>query len=217
MPAGLYLHLDPTAPAGTPPIALERFSCAPGPAGWRYVSALTDPGGAPLGRVDVTVDARWRQLRVEVAAGSWLVRGGVTGRDLVWGRVPAGTAGSGAVPAAGVEQVAPAAAFSGRSPGLVVPVVRLLELAEGARSRLAVVLLTEPGLATRRIEQGWTRLGSTSHPGDLGELLVEQYEVADLSTGERSQWHLAGDVVLAGPALELAELAGPPSTAGGTG
>ncbi|GAC1329488.1 MAG: hypothetical protein NVSMB13_17140 [Mycobacteriales bacterium] len=211
MPAGLYLHLDPTAPPGTPPTALERFSCAPGPAGWRYVSALTEPDGPPLGRVDVTVDGRWRQLRAEVAAGSWLVRGGVTGQEVVWVRVAAAAGTTDPV----AEQTAPAAAFTGRSPGLVVPVVRLLGLAEGARARLAVVLLTEPGLATRRMEQGWTRLESTRHPSDLGELLVERYEVADLSTGERAQWHLAGDVVLAGPALELAELAGPPSVLAG--
>ncbi|MDQ6650588.1 MAG: hypothetical protein M3Z02_10830 [Actinomycetota bacterium] len=212
MPSGIYVHLDPEGPPGAGPSAFERFSCATGPVGWRYVSTLTSPAGSALGRVDVTVDAHWRQLRVEVSRGGWLVRGGSTGAGLAWVRAPDGgtTAGADRVEDA-VEQSATAGGFFGRSPGLVVPAVRLLGLAPRARVRLAAVLLTEPVLASRLQDQGWTLLGTTRHDTDAGVLLVERYEEADLATGRLSEWHLAGDVVLAGPDLELTELTGAPS------
>jgi len=86
VPAGEYLLTDPTGthPGGEP--VVERFHCAAGPAGWRYTSVLA-PGGE---RVDLTLDARGRQVRVEVVAGGWRVRGGTTGRRLLWVRSPAG-------------------------------------------------------------------------------------------------------------------------------
>ena len=53
MPAGRYLHLDPVT--GTP-AAIEEFSSAAGPAGWRYAAVVRDPDGQARGRVDVTID-----------------------------------------------------------------------------------------------------------------------------------------------------------------
>lgn len=208
MPAGVYLHLD--APTGTP-VATERFHCAAGPAGWRYVGAVTDPlTASPLGGVDITVDSRWRQLRVELSAGGWVVRGGLA-RELTWVRTPAGGGLADNSSEQASEHSAVAAAFLGRSPGLLVAAARLLGLAVGARTRLLAVALIEPVLAARQVEQGWTLLDRASHPTDSGPLVVERYDVADLATGERSQLHLAGDVLLAGPGVELAELTGSPT------
>jgi hypothetical protein len=39
-------------------VAYERFSCAPGPVGWRYNAQVLAPDGrTPTGLVDVTTDA----------------------------------------------------------------------------------------------------------------------------------------------------------------
>ena len=175
----------------------EDFSCAPGPAGWRYVSSW------PGGRLDLTVDGGGRQVRVELAADGWLLRGGVSGPSTVWVR-----SGAGESP---VERSAAAAGFAGASPGLLVAAVRLLRLSPGARARLRLVDVGGPALATRVVEQGWELVGVTSHPTETGPLPVGRYRVADLETGEVGEVHVAGDVVLAAPAVELVELASPPS------
>lgn len=175
----------------------ESFSCAPGPSGWRYV------GTGPGGRADVTVDGGGRQVRVELAAGGWLLRGGVSGRDTVWVRSGAGSAAE--------ERSAPASGFTGASPGLLVAAVRLLRLSPGARARLRVVLVSGDALATRVVEQGWELTGVTSHPTETGPLPVARYRVAELDTGEVGEVHVAGDVVLAAPGVELAELSSPPT------
>lgn len=175
----------------------ETFSCAPGPSGWRYV------GSGPDGHLDLTVDGGGRQVRVELASGDWLLRGGVSGASTVWVRSGAG--------AAAVERSAPAAGFAGSSPGLLVAAMRLLRLSPGARARLRLVLVSGPALATRVVEQGWELVGVTSHPTELGPLPVGRYRVADLDTGEVGDVHVAGDVVLSGPGVELVELSSPPS------
>jgi hypothetical protein len=175
----------------------EDFACAPGPSGWRYVSSW------PGGRLDLTVDGGGRQVRVELAAGGWLLRGGVTGPSTAWVR-----SGEGEPP---VEQSAPATGFAGASPGLLVAAVRLLRLTPGARARLRLVDVALPALATRVVEQGWELVGVTSHTTETGPLPVGRYRVADLETGEVGDVHVAGDVVLAAPGVELVELASPPT------
>jgi hypothetical protein len=186
-------------PRGTYRLAAgdEEFSCAPGPSGWRYV------GTGPGGRVDVTVDGGGRQVRVELAAGGWLLRGGVSGRETVWVR-----SGAGGEP---VQRSAPAAGFTGASPGLLVAAVRLLRLSPGARGRLQLVQVSGDALATRVVEQGWELVAVTSHPTETGPLPVGRYRVAELDTGEVGEVHVAGDVVLAAPGVELVELSSPPS------
>lgn len=175
----------------------EEFSCAPGPSGWRYV------GSWPGGRIDVTVDGGGRQLRVELASGGWLLRGGVSGPSTVWVRSGAGLPAS--------ERSETAAGFAGSSPGLLVAAVRLLRLTPGARARLRLVEVSGAALATRLVEQGWELAGVTSHPTELGPLPVGRYRVADLDTGEVGDVHMAGDVVLSAPGVELVELSSPPS------
>lgn len=182
-------------PTGTYELAdgvVERFSCAPGPSGWRYV------GSSTAGGVDVTLDGGGRQVRVSLSAGGRELRGGVAGPETVWVRD-------------GVERSAPAAGFAGASPAFLVAAVRLLRLRPGSRARLRLVSVVGPALATRVVEQGWELVSVTSHRTETGPLPVGSYRVADLETGETGQVHVAGDVVLAAPGVELTGLESPPN------
>lgn len=178
-------------PRGTYALAgggVEEFSCAAGPAGWRYVSPAAD----------LTLDSLGRQLRVELRSGGWTLRGGVTGPVALWTRTGAGGPAE--------ERSTEAAGFGGESPGFLVAAARLLRLAPGGRARLRLVAVTGAALATRVVEQGWELVDVRAH----GALSVTRYRVAALDTGEVEEVHLAGDVVLAGPGTELAQLGSPP-------
>ncbi len=183
MPTGTYQLADGV---------VEHFSCAPGPAGWRYV------GSSTAGRVDLTLDGGGRQVRLSMSAGGRELRGGVAGPDTVWVRD-------------GVERAAPAAGFAGASPAFLVAAVRLLRLQPGSRARLRLVAVIGAALATRVVEQGWELVSVTSHPAETGPLPVGSYRVADLQTGEVGQVHVAGDVVLAAPGVELTGLESAPN------
>jgi hypothetical protein len=185
VPAGSYVLSDHDGPW-----AVERFSCAPGPAGWRYVGERTDPDtAAPLGRLDLTVDATGRIVRLLVRAGGWELRGGSVGSEVLWRR-------------GDEERSAPAAGFTGTSPAYAAATARLLQLEVGGRRRVGLVAVTEPALATRAVDEGWALTGVERH----GDLEVARYEVADLATGDRRVVHLAGDVVLDADDVALAEL-----------
>jgi hypothetical protein len=201
VPSGTYLHLDPVDGS---PAALEDFSCAAGPSGWRYVATVRDPDGRETGRIDLTVDGGGRQVRVILLAGGWELRGGVAGRETLWVRRPADSGG-------GSELSEPAAGFSGRSPGFLVAAARLLRLSAGARARLRLVEVVDPVLATGLVEQGWTLAGVTEYPAEDGTLPVARYQVTDLASGETREVYVAGDVVVAAPGLELRELQSPPT------
>ncbi|GAA1937046.1 hypothetical protein GCM10009716_49190 [Streptomyces sodiiphilus] len=201
MPRGRYSLHDPHDRA---PLGEEHFRCAPGSSGWRYVSEVTDPSGRTVQTWDLAIDDLGRPLRLEARAGGWQVRGAAMD-GVTWVRTdPAG------------EQAQPgnaaAHAFTGPSPAFLVATARLLALCRekpGARVRL--VALTAPVLAPRTLDQAWTLLGTETHDTDSGPLHVDTYRVDDQETGERQTVHLAGDVVLAAPGIELEELESPPS------
>ncbi|RFS86439.1 hypothetical protein D0T12_07575 [Actinomadura spongiicola] len=192
MPSGTYLHVD----GGLE----ERFQCAPGPGGWRYTS--NRPDGV---RVDLVVDARWRQIRVEVVTPSWWVRGGVTGAEVAWVRAAGET---------GTEHAERASGFLSDSPGFLVAVARSLGLDDGAQTDVRLVRLSGPSLAPLTALWRWRRAGTSTYETETEPLPVAQYEVTDLSTGEVETVHLAGDVVLAAPGIELVALESPPNLSG---
>jgi len=203
VPTGEYV-LQPESHTGGP-VLVERFSCAPGPAGWRYAATVhEEAGGTARSKVDVTVDARWRQARVELRTGAWLLRGGVAGRELLW--VRGGVDGTGAT-----EYAEPAVAFTGTSPAFLVTTARMLGLAPGESASVALVAIAGDALAARTVRQRWTCVDVTEHDADLGSLRVERFDVADLDTGVVAEVHVAGDVVLAAPGVELRSLEGPPN------
>ncbi|TDE34710.1 hypothetical protein [Actinomadura sp. 6K520] len=189
MPAGAYLHLDGELD--------ERFQCAPGPGGWRYTSRRSD--GV---RVDLVTDARWRQIRVELVTPTWWLRGGRTGPEVTWVRAAGET---------GTERAERAAGFLADSPGFLVAIAHSLELAENAQADVRLVQLNGPSLAPLTTTWRWQRSGTAYHETDTEPLPVARYEVTDLATGEIETVHLAGDVVVAAPGIELTELESPPN------
>lgn len=186
MPRGTYLHLE----SGRE----EEFQCAPGPAGWRYVAA----------GVDLAVDSRWRPARLQVTSGDWTLRGGAAGAELIWVR-------SSVDASAGTEHSAKAHGFLGESPAFLVAVARSLLLTPGGQADVPLVQISGSSLATRTILQRWALTGVETHETDMGPLPVESWTATDLETAESIEFHLAGDVVLAGPGLELTTLASPPN------
>jgi hypothetical protein len=205
VPRGLYSLRDRDGAV----VAYERFSCAPGPVGWRYnAQVLAADGRTPTGLVDVTTDASGLQIRVEVRAGGWVVRGGVADGETVWVRTGASGEDTG-------EDTAPAAGFTGRSPGFLVAVARLLGLRTGTSSRVRLVALTEPALAPVPVEVAWSLSTVEEYPTEVGPLPVERYQTADLASGQPAAVQLAGDVVLAATGVELDALDTPPTPPSG--
>jgi hypothetical protein len=189
VPRGTYLHLEPGLE--------ERFQCAPGAGGWRYVGERSD--GL---RVDLVVDARWRQIRVEFAGPEWWIRGGLTGRELVWVRGGGGEA---------AERDARALGFLGESPGFLVAVSRSLGLEPGAHADIRLVQVTGTALSTLTVDRRWRLAEISTYETETEPLPVARYEVADLATGEGYAFHLAGDVVMDAPGIELTGLESPPN------
>lgn len=201
MPRGRYSLHDPH---DRTPLGEEHFQCATGPSGWRYFSQITTPSGEHAGSVDLTLDALGRPLRLELHTSSWQVRGAALD-GVSWVRTD--PSGEHAQPG----NVA-AHTFIGASPAFLVATARLLRPpTSGAATRVRLVSFTAPVLAPRTLDQSWALLETASHATDSGPLVVEHYQVSDLQTGEQNAVHLAGDVVLAAPGIELEELESPPS------
>ncbi|MFF3910592.1 hypothetical protein ACFYZJ_32680 [Streptomyces sp. NPDC001848] len=211
MPRGRYSLHDPHDQTL---LAEEHFQCAPGPTGWRYVSQLTTPsgsgsGGVPrkgtvAGSVDLTLDELGRPIRLELHAAGWQVRGAALD-GVTWVRTdPTGTHAT--------EGNVRAHAFTGTSPAFLVATARLLRLTpSSSATRVRLVAFTEPVLAPRTVDQSWALVAREAHTTDNAPLVVDEYQVTALDTGERHTVHIAGDVVLAAPGIELEDLESPPS------
>jgi hypothetical protein len=202
MPRGRYSLHDPHDHT---PLGEEHFQCAPGPSGWRYVSRTTTPSGDEAGSLDLALDELGRPIRLELHASSWQIRGAAID-GVTWVRTdPTGTDAR--------EGNAPAHAFTGTSPAFLVATARLLRLAPGApATRVRLVAFTDPVLAPLTVDQSWALINSEAHTTDNGPLTVDEYQVSALDTGEQHAVHIAGDVVLAAPGIELEDLESPPST-----
>ncbi|MFZ4156808.1 hypothetical protein [Streptomyces pseudogriseolus] len=204
MPRGRYSLHDPHDHT---PLADEHFHCAPGPSGWRYVARLTTPAGEPSGSVDLALDELGRPIRLELQAGGWQVRGAALD-GVTWVRTdPTGTHAT--------EGNVRAHAFTGPSPAFLVATARLLRLTpSAAATRVRLVAFTDPVLAPRTVDQSWALVDRETHATDNGPLIVDAYQVTALDTGEQHTVHLAGDVVLSAPGIELEDLDSPPSDLG---
>ncbi|MFF9349657.1 hypothetical protein [Streptomyces sp. NPDC014734] len=201
MPRGRYSLHDPHDHTF---LGEEHFQCAPGPSGWRYVSRTTTPSGDHLGSVDLTLDELGRPIRLELHTASWQVRGAALD-GVTWVRTdPTGSHAT--------EGNVGAHAFTGTSPAFLVATARLLRLTpDSPAARVRLLAFTDPVLAPRTVDQSWALVNSEAHATDNGPLVVDEYQVSALDTGERHVVHLAGDVVLAAPGIELEDLESPPS------
>ncbi|MEW2113539.1 hypothetical protein EES44_23770 [Streptomyces sp. ADI96-15] len=203
MPKGRYSLHDPHDHT---PLAEEHFHCAPGPHGWRYVAQLTTrtPENDHLGSVDLTLDDLGRPLRLELHSGGWQVRGGAL-EGVTWVRTdPTGEEAS--------EGTVAAHAFTGNSPAFLVATARLLRLTTTSPpTRVRLVSFTGQALAPRTLDQQWALRSSETHATDNGPLTVDEYLVGDVETGEQHTVHLAGDVILSAPGIELEDLETPPT------
>jgi hypothetical protein len=201
MPRGRYSLHDPHDHTL---LAEEHFQCAPGPTGWRYVSQLTTPSGDHAGSVDLALDELGRPIRLELHAANWQVRGAALD-GVTWVRTdPTGTHAT--------EGNVRAHAFTGTSPAFLVATARLLRLTpSSSATRVRLVAFTEPVLAPRTVDQSWALIAREAHPTDNAPLIVDEYQVTALDTGEPHSVHIAGDVVLAAPGVELEDLESPPS------
>ncbi|MBX4178695.1 hypothetical protein [Streptomyces geysiriensis] len=201
MPRGRYSLHDPHDHT---PLAEEHFQCAPGPSGWRYVSRLTTPASDHHGSVDLALDELGRPIRLELHAASWQVRAAAID-GVTWVRTdPTGVHAT--------EGNARAHAFTGTSPAFLVAITRLLRLTpSSAATRVRLVAFTDPVLAPRTVDHSWALVKSEAHGTDNGPLVVDEYQVTALDTGEQHTVHIAGDVVLAAPGVELEDLESPPS------
>ena len=201
MPRGRYSLHDPHDHT---PLADEHFQCAPGPSGWRYVSQLTTPAGDHHGSVDLTLDELGRPIRLELHAAAWQVRGAA---------LDGGTRGPPDPPGPdATEGNGRAHALTGTAPAFHRATARLLRLTPSASAtRVRLVAFTDPVLAPRTVDQSWALVKSEAHATDNGPLAVDEYQVTALDTGEQHAVHIAGDVVLAAPGVELEDLESPPS------
>lgn len=202
MPRGRYSFHDTHDHT---PLGAEHFHCATGPSGWRYTAQTTTPGGDHAGSVDLTLDQLGRPIRLELHASAWQVRAAALD-GVTWVRTdPTGEHAQ--------EGNASAHAFTGASPAFLIATTRLLRLEPGApATRVRLVSFRPPVLAPLTVDQSWSLITRTAHPTDNGPLAVDEYQVNDLATGDQHDIHIAGDVVLAAPGIELEDLETPPST-----
>ncbi|CAM5708833.1 Glycolipid-binding domain-containing protein OS=Streptomyces alboniger OX=132473 GN=CP975_13770 PE=4 SV=1 [Streptomyces alboniger] len=155
--------------------------------------------------VDLALDDLGRPIRLELHAGDWQVRAAAL-NGVTWVRTDPSHAHA-------TEDNAPAHGFTGTSPAFLIATARLLRLAPASpATRVRLVAFTDPVLAPRTLDQSWALLKREAHPTDNGPLTVDEYQVTALDTGEQHAVHLAGDVVLAAPGIELEHLETPPST-----
>ena len=162
--------------------AVERFTCGADADGWHYEAVREEPaGGAPLGRLELHLEAGTVRLHVE--GGGWVLRGAAAGGEVLWRR-------------GDEERTAAADGFTGSSPAFLVAAGRL------AQPRLRLVEVTEPVLATRSTTQHWTGPERADHDG----VAVDTWQVDDLATGERRTVRLAGEVVVEAPGVRLTAL-----------
>ena len=123
-------------------------------------AATRHVGEQLIGRIELTVG---EGVRLHVEAGGWVLRGGTVGSDVLWRR-------TGAASDEVVEQQAVADGFTGQSPAYALALLPLL--AGGEVRRLRLVAVIEPVLATRLVDEQWTRTPTG-------------VSIVDLSTGER--------------------------------
>lgn len=179
---------------------VEAFSCAPGPAGWRYVSD----------RLDLACDAAFRPVRFalggRVGGAARLEDGSAV---LFWPEARDD--------GASVERAHHADTVLTDSPGSWVAAIRQAATpGEDLVRRMLTAVQLDVACVGRRALQ-CSRVATSWQSADEGSLLVEHWHV-QLDGAPAAELHLTGDVLLFGRGLlavdeevELTQLASPPN------
>lgn len=187
MPKGSYL---------TSTGRVEAFSCAPGPAGWRFVSE----------DLDLACDATFHPIRFKVGST-------ITGRG---GRLEDGTPVLIWTGTDERERISRADVLLNESAGGWIAAARQVAL-PGPKlvGRTLIALQVAPEGGVLLAEYRLTRVAVEQHDSDTGPLLVETWHADDSGLGVRRQLYLAGDVLLQAHLpdreVELIELDSPPN------
>jgi hypothetical protein len=189
MPAGRYTVMDG---AGRP-VGAEEFRCAPGPAGWRYVSAISTSVPQPHDEVvDLVVDGGWRPVRLRIETGSHELVVGSRGDRLVGARdgepleVPFG-------PQVELDYLSPC--FN------AVTAVRL-----GRTAEIDVVFLEPVTCRPATVRQRYELRGEEEVVTPVGRFRATRWQYTALESGWTRPLWVAADVVVAYEGLfELAE------------
>ncbi|MEX2457958.1 MAG: putative glycolipid-binding domain-containing protein [Actinomycetota bacterium] len=185
MPIGTYRVMDGE---GVPNGEVERFRCAPGPAGWRSVSEIDAVEPHPHAEtVDITVDADWRPVRLRLDTGEHQLLARPAGdrleidldgerRDLDWD---------------------PETELDYRSPAFNAVTVNRLHRASVTAADLSVVFFEPFTCEPRIVPQRYELLDDGPVTTPVGEFQAERWRYTALDTGwTRAVW-IAGDVVVA--------------------
>jgi hypothetical protein len=179
MPSGTYEILgDDGEPVGT-----ETFRCAPGPAGWRYVSEIeTTEHGAHRQSVDIAVDAAWRMARVRVRTGAHELHLERAGDLLV-----------GARDDEPLELAFPSAMHL----DYLTPATNLITTRRLAASTEIEVVFVEPFTLEPRLDrQRYDRRGKERVETPVGAFDATRWGYTSLGSGWSSDLWVAGDVVV---------------------
>ncbi|HZD18898.1 MAG TPA: putative glycolipid-binding domain-containing protein [Actinomycetota bacterium] len=177
MPTGRYSVMDGEGNT----VGTEDFRCAPGPAGWRYVSEISTSEPEPHREtVDLVVDAAWHPVRLRITTGH---------HELVLGR--AGDAFSGVQDREALD-VPWRADLDYLSPAFNAATANRIE----ASADIEVVYL-EPVTCQPRFErQRYELIGDEKVETPVGFFEARRWRYTALATGWTRELWVAGDVVV---------------------
>lgn len=125
-------------------------------------AATRSVGGQVVARLTLVAGA---EVRLHAEAGGWVLRAGTVGPDVLWRR-------------GDDEHEAVADGLTGPSRAYDAVLAVRLGLAVGESRRVRLLAVTEPVLATRLVDEQWSRTGERTH------------DAVDLATGERRRVEL---------------------------
>jgi hypothetical protein len=179
MPQGRYTLIGDDGSA----VGTEEFRCAPGPAGWRYVSEIDNHVYGPhRATVDLAVDAAWRivRARVETADHRLLLQprnGTLAGErdgepiEVAWG------------PEDHLDYLTPA--------------TNLITCRRLGRSAEIDVVFVDPfSLEPTRVRQSYELLGPDEAETPVGRFAAHRWRYKSLRSGWTSLLWVAGDLVV---------------------
>lgn len=179
MPAGRYVIIGDDGD----PVGSETFRCAPGPAGWRYVSDVdTEEHGRHREVVDVAVDAAWGIARIRLDSGAHRLILEPRDGDLI-GRRDGEAIEVGWGPDDHLDYLTPATNL--------VSTRRLAETAD-----IDVISLAPFSMEASRVRQRYELVGLEEVETPVGRFDASRWTYTSLDTGWSSDLWVAGDVVV---------------------